>query len=120
MKRAEWVISDAGLESLMLAGVSLGWLKAWVLAAGAGDVRVRLAGENQQSPVDWQIFLGSREELASVAQGHGAAKQIALVNPDRDGLHYRLAGCRVLLLPLGDVVYQRGLWQAALNGGERH
>jgi len=118
MKRAEWVISELGLESLMLAGLSIGWLKAWVLAAGASEVAVRLPGGDQQSSVDWQIFLASREELAAVAQGHGAEVRIALVNPDRDCLHYRADGCRVLLLPLGDVAYQRGAWLAALNGGE--
>jgi PncC family amidohydrolase len=135
-KQAQWIISEAGLQSLAVAGISTGWLKAWLLSAGATDVEVHLleSATWQNSEAAWQLFFADESELKNVALFHGlsfqageqgqnelpGADRFRLRNPDRTCWFYQQHGTNsdVLLLPLGDIAYQRRLYLSHLNQGQ--
>lgn len=112
---------------LAASGIGVGWLRAWLLAAGADKVDVH-ALQNASSSWDeegWQLFIADERDLMRVALAHGkrlgiredgqrdvlASERIELENPPRSAWFYTRAGRgKVLLLPLGDVAYQRDLW----------
>ncbi len=132
-KQATWIISEAGLQSLAAAGISTGWLKAWLLSAGATDVEIHLleSATWQHSEAAWQIFFADESELEGVAAFHGLSFQtneqglnalpgadgFRLSNPDRTCWFYQrhATNSEVLLLPLGDIAYQRELYLSQLN-----
>jgi PncC family amidohydrolase len=132
-KQATWIISETGLQSLAMAGISTGWLKAWLLSAGATDVEVHLleSATWQDSEAGWQLFYADESELMDAARFHGRRIQtdaqgrpellgtdsLLLRNPDRTCWFYQRQGSDsdVLLLPLGDIAYQRGLYLSRLN-----
>jgi PncC family amidohydrolase len=132
-KQATWIISEAGLQSLAAAGVSTGWLKAWLLSAGATDVEVHLLESEtwRDSEAGWQLFFADKSELKQVALFHGrhiqadeqglnelpGAECFQLRNPDRACWFYQhhATNSEVLLLPLGDIAYQRGSYLSHLN-----
>jgi len=97
MKSAQWIISEAGLQSLVSAGITTGWLKAWVLSAGATDVSLHLLTSDSwcNSTVGWQIFYATEDELKGIPE------------PAHDR--------KVLRLLVGDVAYRRHDWLALLN-----
>jgi PncC family amidohydrolase len=135
-KQALWIISEAGMQSLALAGLSTGWLKAWLLSAGATDVEVHLleSGTWRDSEAGWQLFFAEESELKDVALFHGRRIQVdeqgiselpgvnrlLLRNPDRMCWYYQRNGMNseVLLLPPGDIAYQRRLYLSHLNQGQ--
>ena len=135
-KEALWIISEAGLQSLAVAGISIGWLKAWLLSAGATEVEVHLLESEtwRDSEAGWQLFFADESELMRIALFHrrriqadeqGQRKLLGtdsfmLCNPDRTCWHYQQHGINrhILLLPLGDVAYQRGLYLSHLNQGQ--
>ena len=132
-KQALWIISEAGLQSLAMAGISTGWLKAWLLSAGATDVEVHLleSATWQDSGAAWQLFFADESELKNIALFHGLSFQtneqglnalpgidhLLLRNPDRTCWFYQRheTNLEVLLLPLGDIAYQRSLYLSRLN-----
>lgn len=132
-RQALWIISEAGLQSLSMAGISTDWLKAWLLSAGASDVQIHLleSGTWQDSVAAWQLFFADESELIDVARFHGRCIQadaqgkpelpetdhLQLGNPDRLCWFYQRQGndSKVLLLPLGDIAYQRHLYLSRLN-----
>jgi PncC family amidohydrolase len=134
-KQAAWIISEAGLQNLAMAGVSTGWLKAWLLSAGATDVEMHLLESEtwQDSEASWQLFFADESELKNVAAFHGlsvpadeqglnalpGADRFQLRNPDRTCWFYQRHGSNsdVLLLPLGDIAYQRGLYLSHFTQG---
>lgn len=114
--RAEWLISEAGLQSLASAGIGLAWLRAWLLAAGAADVSMTMleSGEWRQGQADWQLFYADEAELERLALPEGECFE--LQNPPRSCRYLRAeAGKQMLLLPLGDIAYQRRLYLSRLN-----
>jgi PncC family amidohydrolase len=135
-KQALWIISEAGLQSLTMAGISTGWLKAWLLSAGATDVEVHLleSATWQDSEASWQLFFADESELMQVALFHGhqfqrneqgqselsGVDRFSLHNPLRSCWHYQWgdAGTEVLLLPTGDIAYQRYHYLSRLNPGQ--
>jgi PncC family amidohydrolase len=135
-KQAQWIISEAGLQSLAVAGISTGWLRAWLFSAGASDVKVHLleSATWRHCKAEWQLFFADESELMRVALFHGrrirADEQgqrellgmdcLLLRNPDRICWYYRRHGTSsdVLLLPLGDIAYQRRLYLSHLNQGQ--
>jgi PncC family amidohydrolase len=135
-KQAQWVISEAGLQSLAAAGISTGWLKAWLLSAGAPDAGVHLleSGTWRDCETGWQLFFADESELKNVALFHElsfqageqglnelpGADHFRLGNPDRICWHYQRHGTNsdVLLLPLGDIAYQRSIYLSQLNHGQ--
>ncbi len=130
--RAQLVVSEAGISSLSTAGIGPGWIAAWIRAAGAAQVDVHLlARETWKQKADWRVFFARESELMRVALYHGrrirpqadgrrgllGADAFALDNPQRCGWCYTAEGnSRVLLLPLGDIVYRREEWIFQLNG----
>ena len=132
-KQALWIISEAGLQSLTVAGISTGWLKAWLFSAGATEVEVHLLESEtwRDSEVGWQLFFADEPELMRIALFHGRRIQadeqgqrkllgtdsFVLRNPDRICWYYQQNGTNrhILLLPLGDIAYQRGLYLCHLN-----
>jgi PncC family amidohydrolase len=132
-KQAQWIISEAGLQSLAVAGISTGWLKAWLLSAGGQDVEVHLLESEtwRGSEAGWQLFFADEPELMRIALFHGRRIQadeqgqrkllgtdsFVLCNPNRICWHYQQNGTNrhILLLPLGDIAYQRGLYFCRLN-----
>ncbi|MBL4775770.1 MAG: CinA family protein [Mariprofundus sp.] len=101
MKPAQWVMSEAGSQSLMHAGITIGWLKAWLMSAGAASVSMHWLESNtwQDSDADWQIIFAMTAELKNISQAQGQHQH-------------------TLLLPIGDIAYQRHRWLAVLNDGK--
>ncbi len=124
--RALCVISEQGLQSLITAGISIGWLKAWLMSAGATSVSIQLLESEQwrHSASEWQLFFASVDELKSVMQQHGLRSEAAeracfkLDNPPRHGSCYSNDGKRIVLLSAGDIAYQRQHWLTLFNAGE--
>ena len=130
--RAQMVVSEAGLASLFTAGLTTGWLKAWLQTAGAKTVDVcMLEQEAWKRTADWFVFLASEAELLRVALHFGRRIQITddgapgllgispftLDNPTRNAWYFRNnpSPSRVLLLPLGDISLDRQRWLSLLN-----
>jgi len=125
MKRAQWFISEQGFNSLMVAGISTGWLKAWLFSAGAGDVSIHLleSGGWHDCQADFQLFFATDNELLTVMQQHGYSdmpkeNRFRLENPERDGSHYMFNGKHIVLLSVGDIVFQREHWLSLLSVGK--
>jgi len=121
-KQALLVISEQGLQSLMLAGISIGWLKAWMLMAGAEDVSIEWLESNRwrDSDADAQLFFASDDDLHLVMQQHGFDGMpdgacFRLGNPPRRCCSYDYKGHRIVLLALGDIAFQRHAWLAQLG-----
>jgi PncC family amidohydrolase len=134
MTRAFLAFSEAARADLAGAGITAGWLAAWLRSAGAGSVEVcALTDHAWRQESGWQVCLGSEAELfrLGLAQGRRivamegkqgliGAERLRLINPERNAWWY----CRgakqdiTLLLPLGDVAYQRQAWLSVLNGGQ--
>ncbi len=122
MKSADWIVSEAGLQDLMSAGISIGWLKAWVLSAGATASHVHLLDSNswQDSTADWQLFFASADELEKSASRLDDFKPfetrvLKLENPVRDANVYVQGNRKKLFLSIGDIAYQRQTWLSFLN-----
>jgi len=129
--QAQLVISETGLSDLAVAGMTTGWLSAWLQSAGAAHVHLHLLEEDTwKRPADWRIFFASESELMRVALHHGkrirakedggrnllGADAFQLDNPGRSGWHYLCDdGSHAVLLPLGDIAYQRERWLRLLN-----
>ncbi len=126
-KNVALIISESGLQSLMAAGVSTAWVKAWLLSAGATDVSLALLESDgwesdfwHDAKADWLLFFAREDELEIVMQQHGVGESsestcLMLDNPPRNCLHYSNNGKRVVLLPVGDIAYQRNLWLSLFN-----
>lgn len=130
--RAQLVISEAGLVSLFAAGITTGWLKAWLHSAGAQSVDVCMLEQEAWKRVsEWFVFIASEGELMRVALHFGRRIQaredgtpgllglnpFTLDNPMRNGWYFRNqpSPSRVLLLPLGDIASERQRWLGMLN-----
>jgi len=128
---AHLALSEAARVELASAGVSAGWLAAWLHSAGAEKVEVcALADRTWWEQPGWQICLGSEAELFRLALAHGrrvaaveggaglfGAERLKLINPDRDAWWYQRGTKQdiTVLLPLGDIAYQRLTWLKILN-----
>jgi len=131
--QARLIVSEAGLSSLCDAGISTGWLNAWLQSAGAEHVSLHLLDtDTWKHAVDWQVFYAAESELMRVALYHGkriraredgsrtllGVDGLQLKNPCRTAWHYTDADhASNVLLPLGDIAYQREAWLHLLNGG---
>jgi len=120
MRTADWIISETGLQNLMSAGIAIAWLQAWVKSAGATVVRVHLLESNtwQDLPSDWQLFFASVDELNKLAAAHCAGLKNTLLkldNPPRNVRAYTQGDKKTLLLPVGDIAYQRHIYLSFLN-----
>jgi len=129
--RTQLVVSEAGLSHLTAAGITTGWISAWLQSAGAVHVQVHLLGsEAWKQAVGWQVFYARESELMRVALHHGrrirayedggrglrGGDAFTLVNPARNGWHYACGDeSYAVLLPLGDIAYQRERWLRLLN-----
>jgi len=125
MKRAQWFISEQGLNNLMLAGISTGWLKAWLFSAGAEYVSIHQLESDSwhDSQADTQLFFATDDELKTVMQQHGDSDPgdencFRLENPERSCFHYLFNAKHIVLLSLGDIVFQRHRWLSLLNKGK--
>jgi len=123
-KQALLVISEQGLQSMMLAGISTGWVRAWLMSAGASEMSVALLESNiwRDAEADWQLFYGSEAELSTAMQHcefNGMQKNacFSLDNPPRTGWRFKDQGKRIVFLPVGDIAYQRHDWLFRFNGG---
>jgi len=121
--KAVLIISEQGLHHLAIAGVSVGWLKAWLMSAGASEVSVALLESSiwRDSEADWQLFYGSEAELNTAMQhcelnGMQRNACFSLDNPPRTGGCFKGQGKRIVFLPLGDIAYQRYDWLSRFNG----
>ncbi|EAU56043.1 CinA family protein [Mariprofundus ferrooxydans] len=118
--RARWVISECGLQSLSGAGITTGWLRAWLHTAGADEVTLSLleAGDWQHENDDWQLFFATESELESVRDSlPSTATQTSfkLDNPLRRGNCFRHGGVISVLMPPGDIAFQRQIYLNLLN-----
>jgi len=129
--QAHLVVSEVGLNDLCSAGITTGWLSAWLQSAGAERVELHLLeSDTWKQAADWQMFYASESELMRVALYHGkriraredggrtllGADSFQLENPCRTAWHYtRDNGSCCILLPLGDISYQRERWLHILN-----
>lgn len=118
--RARWVISECGLQSLSSAGITTGWLRAWLHAAGADEVAICLleAGDWQHDNDDWRLFFATQRELDSVRHSLPSTAthtSFELDNPPRRGSCFRQGRLTSVLLPLGDMAFQRLKYLNLLN-----
>lgn len=130
--RAQLVLSESGLASLFAAGITTGWLKAWLQSAGAQSIDVcMLEQEAWKRAAEWFVFIASEGELMRVALHFGRRIQaredgtpgllghhpFTLDNPVRNAWYFRNqpSPSRVLLLPLGDITSDRQRWLGMLN-----
>ncbi len=125
IKHAQLIISEAGRNSLMTAGISTGWVSVWIQSAGFDQVELHALESNAWKNADTcQVFIASGDELKEVASYFNNspdftdARRIQLKNPDRDALLYtnENSGMLALLLPTGDIAYQRDIWLSELAG----
>jgi len=123
-KRAALIISEQGFENLAVAGISIAWLKAWIMVAGAGEVGVHLlkADARDDTEADWAVFFGHEDELGHVAQQRGYAGLTGLTaftlnNPERSCWFVSESHQQCVFLSLGDIACQRHDWLSRLNGG---
>jgi len=128
--RAHLVISESGRASLAAAGISAQWLGMWIRSAGAGHVQVHAFDDLDWTTIEgWIVVIADDVDLMRVALAHGrrisaandgrrtilGSDAFSLINPERMAWFYRHDQSRVLLLPAGDVAYQRFTWLARLN-----
>ncbi|GAV20311.1 nicotinamide-nucleotide amidase [Mariprofundus micogutta] len=134
VKSAQWIISEAGLLSLNAAGITTGWLKAWLLSAGAESVAVHLieSGGWQQEKAVWRLFFAEESELIQAARSLGLqvdnsemaetgqfdASHLLFENPHRICWTYRSGERAILFLSPGDIAYQRHSYLSQLNQGD--
>jgi len=134
--RARLLLSQTAWLSLAEAGVTAGWLEAWLRSAGAARVDTvcleQALSRGGQHPADWHIAVGEPDELIRYALAHGrriagdqdgvrphGAGMLELENPHRCGWVFGLPdGGRCLLLPAGDIASRREMWLHALNDGQ--
>jgi len=133
--RAQLVLSEAGLAQLVAAGITPGWLKAWLISAGAHAVDLcMLEQEAWKRSADWYVFFAGEAELMRVALHFGRRMQagengqrgllgvpsFTLDNPQRRAWYFsnNPGPSRVLLLSLGDIAYARSVWLKNLNDGQ--
>jgi PncC family amidohydrolase len=115
------------------AGISIGWLKVWLLSAGADHVSISGLEQVKASEAqDWCLYIGTEQELFKVALAHGkkvrvrenakmdlmGARNIDLINPDRRVWYFRRGekGPLIMLLSVGDLAYQREKWLSVFLG----
>jgi PncC family amidohydrolase len=131
--RVSLVISEAGRTELAVAGISVGWLSAWLLSAGAGHVEVHAFASEALRPGGdgWRVIFAEEAELMRAALQQGlrlgadrdgrrtvlGADTLQLHNPGRLGWLYRQGGGRTLRLPVGDIAHGREAWLHLLNDG---
>ncbi|MES0372472.1 MAG: CinA family protein [Mariprofundaceae bacterium] len=130
MIRAHLVLSEAGRTSLASAGISTGWLCMWMKSAGAEHVDVHALNDaNWAELKGWIVVIADDVDLMRVALAHGkrisadrdgnrtilGSDTFSLTNPERTAWFYRHEKSRVLLLPAGDVAYQRFVWLEKFN-----
>jgi PncC family amidohydrolase len=128
--RAHLVLSESGRSSLACAGISTAWLSLWIKSAGAEHVDVHALNDmDWDETKGWIIVIADDVDLMRVALAHGkrisagndgkrtilGSDTLSLINPDRTGWFYRHDRSRVLLLPAGDVAYQRFVWLGKFN-----
>jgi PncC family amidohydrolase len=133
MSTGHLVISESGRLSLATAGLSTGWLMAWMRMAGIDRVRLHaLEGIDWSTCRGWRVVIAAEDELMRVAVAHGKhigaaadgtrrvvnAEAIEMENPARCGWHYRQEGAQTLLLPLGELAYQRDAWLSRISDGQ--
>jgi len=129
--RAQWIISEEGLQSLNSAGMSTGWLKAWVCSAGADSVSIHLLESSgwQHEDAEWRIFFADEPELSKAAGLLGlkvksdhfeipGASRFRLDNPQRICWSIQKYGSSILFISQGDIAYQRMLYLKIINGGK--
>ncbi|MDX8390127.1 MAG: CinA family protein [Mariprofundaceae bacterium] len=129
--KASLIISEAGRRNLAVAGISTGWLTAWLQAVGAEHADVyALTSKSWKKSKGWHIFFASESELMRIALDDGrriradqsnqrtlvGVKTLQLKNPTRSAWLYQDGeGQQVLLLPLGEIAYQRETWLKSLR-----
>jgi len=130
-RSAQWIISEAGLNSLNAAGVTTGWLKVWLLSAGASSVSIHMleSGSWQHETAVWRLFFAEEPELVQAARSLGLrvesnesgepdlfdARHLLLNNPRRNCWLYQSGHHAILFLSPGDIAYQRELYLSQLN-----
>ena len=131
---ATLVISEAGRADIATAGITTGWLSAWLLSAGAAQVAIRAFEDEcwRHEGGDWCVVVADEAELMRVALQQGqrigadrqgqrtvlGAQVLELVNPPRAGWLYRHDAGLSLLLPTGDIAYARETWLRQLDDGQ--
>jgi len=122
-KPSALIISESGLQDLAVAGITTAWLRAWLLSAGAVDVVMHLLESHSwhDAKIGRRLFFGSEAELRTIVCHDGAEKYdmhtFDLCNPDRHCRSFNRQGRQAVLLPLGDIAFQRHGWLSCLNGG---
>jgi len=135
---AQWIISESALHNLSCAGLTIGWLKAWVRSAGAESVSIYPLESSgwQNEAAQWRIFFADEMELVHSAQMLGLkldadheehheehheaydTSPLLLENPQRICWSYRQGSRSILFISPGDITYQRGAYLKHINGNK--
>lgn len=133
MIRAHLLLSETGRDSLACAGISTGWLNLWIKSAGADHVEVHALNDADWEALSgWIVVIADDVDLMRAGLAHGrrisadrdgkrtilGSETFALVNPDRTCWFYKHDASRVLLMPTGEIAYQRFVWLGKLNSEE--
>ncbi len=133
MRQAHVVVDERAWDELAITGVTFGWLKAWLRGAGADEVLFhRLRGNGWIGAKGWMLVLADESEFGRVVLQHGrrlgmgedgarsvvGGECIELDNPPRRAWFYMRDRQRwpTLLMPPGDVAYQRFAWLPFFSG----
>ncbi len=120
-ENATLIISEAGLRDLAAAGMTLGWLRGWLMSAGAHDVGLQLfdplRADLQIGAAGRQLCFATDDELVLIernylAAGMAPADRFILPDPDRRGRLLTGESIGALLIPCGDIAYCRDIWLA--------
>ncbi len=118
------LLSEVAFNDMVVAGLTSDWLRRWLREAGAARVSLSLLASPRD--VAWSavriLVVAEAAWLDAMAdQLRGAGWQLealALENPPRSGWLALSGDQRAVLLPLGDLIYCRARWLAALMGAE--
>jgi len=83
--QAHLVVSEVGLNDLCSAGITTGWLSAWLQSAGAERVELHLLeSDTWKQAADWQMFYASESELLPLGDiSYQRERWLHILNADR-------------------------------------
>ncbi len=119
------ILSNAGWQQLGQAGITPGYLTAWLMRTGKRSIYFHhLQGNNWQTLRGPQLFIADSSELMSVAMQHGrrlgagnkgdlqliGARSLPMSNPPRQWWYYSQQEDLVVLASTGDLSNNRETW----------
>ncbi len=120
MRRACLLISLAAGNRLATAGLSPGWLAAWMRSAGYAETMLKpLESEVWGQPAGHRIIIGQAKEVMHIQEKLEAYSDYTLTEATLHSHVFRCrnSGYKTFLTEVNEVVCRRNRWLSALAGG---